>query len=139
MEARKKMRTHDIVVSFVLVLILGLAGCVPASPKKQTTATSGALTMSLLMTPDPPTPMRETQAQLTLSDSRGQPVSATNVNMDLTMPGMAMPANRPQVVAAGDGVYRAKTIFSMAGTWKIEVTIAQAGATETFAFELEVK
>ena len=133
------MRTRAIIVSFVLVLILGLAGCVPASPKKPTTATSGALTMSLLITPDPPTPMRETQARLALSDSRGQPVSAAIVSMDLTMPGMAMPANRPQVLAAGDGVYMAKTIFSMAGKWKIEVTVAQAGATETFSFDLEVK
>lgn len=133
------MRTRAFVVSFALVLILGLAGCVPASLDKKMTATAGALTMSLRITPNPPAPMRETLMRLTLSDSRGQPVSAADVSMDLTMPGMAMPANRPRVLAEGDGVYSAKTIFSMAGTWKIEVAIAQAGAPGTFSFELKVR
>ena len=133
------MRKYIAFVSLSLALVLGFAGCVPTPQKKQEAKTSGALTMSLLIIPDPPAPMRETQVELKLSDSRGQPVTSTDISMDLTMPGMAMPANRPQVFAAGDGVYRAKTIFSMAGKWKIEVTAAKAGAAETFAFDFEVK
>jgi len=129
-------------IKFALLLtslIAGLAGCVGKTPLPPASKTSGTLTATLVLTPASPAPMRETELRLKILDSKGRPLDTAEITMDLTMPGMAMPPNRPSVVAAGDGVYTAKAIFSMAGTWRSEVKVAHAEAVDSFAFDLEVK
>lgn len=120
-------------------LIVGLAGCAAKAPSLQASKTSGGLTLSMLLSPDPPAPMKETQVRFKISDSTGHPVETADISVGLAMPGMTMPDNRPAVAATGGGNYETKAIFTMAGKWEIEVKVTHAEAVETFAFDLVVK
>ncbi len=126
----------------VLVIVLVLASCTlgppPAAPL-QATRGSGAITASLTVVPAPPAPMQDALLELRLFDSQEQPLSGANVSLDLTMPGMQMPVNRPQVVESSRGVYQAKTLFTMAGKWQIRVDVRYAGQNETLNFDLHTR
>ena len=93
----------------------------------------------LSIDPDPPTPMREVTLRLTLRDAQGQPMSGATVQFDLTMPGMQMPTNQPQVMEVGNGVYQAQAIFTMAGEWQVRADVTRAGEREEFTFPLRTK
>jgi hypothetical protein len=80
--------------------------------------------------------MGDTMLELALRDVQGQPVPGADVRFDLTMLGMGMPPNRPQATDAGEGLYWAQTIFTMAGEWQIRVQVSHQHATEEFAFHL---
>ena len=95
--------------------------------------------MSLTVDPDPPVPMQDALLELKLFDSKGQPISGASVSLDLTMPGMQMPMNRPKVVESSNGVYQAKTLFTMAGKWRIQVLVTNDGKSETFIFDLNTR
>lgn len=116
----------------LLVITLGLVSCSSNTSPLQATQTAGALSVSLNVDPYPPVPMQDALLELRLFDSKGQPISGANVSLDLTMPGMQMPMNRPKVAESGGGVYQAKTLFTMAGKWQIQVVVSYAGKSETF-------
>ena len=77
--------------------------------------------------------------ELTLRDAGDRPLTGAVVTLDLTMPAMAMPPNRPVVLEAGNGVYTAKAIFTMAGEWEIRAVVEHAGGRDAFVFPLRTR
>jgi hypothetical protein len=120
----------------LLLFMLGLASCSSNTPTMQPAQTAGAFSVSLKVDPDPPVPMKDALMELKLLDSKGQPISGADLSFDLTMPGMKMPINHPEVIETSKGVYQANTLFSMAGKWQVQVLVTYAGETETFIFDL---
>jgi nitrogen fixation protein FixH len=83
--------------------------------------------------------MQEVTLQLTLRDAQGRPISGAAVQIDLSMPGMQMPLNRPQVTEIGTGVYRAGALLTMAGEWQVRADVTYAGEREEFTFPLHTR
>ena len=123
-------------ITAVLVIALGLASCSPNTSPIQTAQTAGAFSVSLTVDPDPPVPMQDALLEVKVRDSKGQPIAGASVSMDLTMPGMRMPMNRPDVGESDGGVYRARTLFTMAGNWRVQVVVTYGGKSETAIFDL---
>jgi hypothetical protein len=123
----------------VLVLTLLLNGCEGDATPSPLVQRSDSLTATLSITPNPPVPMNQAVLELKLSDSDDRPFSGAQISLDLTMPGMTMPINRPEVTEKGNGVYRARALFTMAGKWRIEAQVTRAGTSRTFTFDLNIK
>lgn len=71
---------------------------------------------------------------VTLFDEQGQPIDGAGVYLDLTMPAMPMGTNRPVAEPLGEGRYRARTAYTMAGDWEIIVVAEIAGAEHRAVF-----
>ena len=71
--------------------------------------------------------------------SDGKPVTDADVTLDLSMPAMEMPDNRPTVIEIEDGLYRAEAIFTMRGVWRIQVDVNRTDSHATFTFDLMTK
>ena len=128
-------------VFLLLVAVLTVAGCGKpggAAPPVTVTRTAG-LSATLWIAPNPPVPMQEVTLQLTIRDAQGQPVLGATVQLDLTMPGMQMPTNQPQVMEVGNGVYQARAILTMAGEWQVRADVTHAGERQEFTFPLRTK
>jgi len=69
-----------------------------------------------------PTEAAKVLALLTAA-TRGEKltVEQAEVWLALVMPTMQMSPNEPDAVPAGGGQYRANVIFTMSGTWNLEV------------------
>jgi nitrogen fixation protein FixH len=129
---------HTVLTLLCLAVSLALTGCGGTASPTRLTQTAGTLTATLTVTPYPPVPMQDTTLELTLQDA-GQPVTGAMVRFDLTMPGMEMPPNHPEATYAGDGVYQAQALFTMAGEWQIRVEVTRAGESDEFTFSLRTK
>lgn len=123
-----------------LTCSLALGGCGEKASRTCLTQESGSLTATLAVVPYPPVPMRDATLELALRDAQGQPLSGASVRFDLTMPEcISMPPNKPEATEADPGVYRAQTIFTMAGAWQIDAEVSRAGESEQFTFFLATK
>ncbi len=108
------------------------AGCGgAAAPQAVVGEGAGGVTARLALSPAPAPVMKPLKLSVTLADAAGQPVLDRAVSFDLSMPAMTMPPNRPQVTAAGEGVYEATTLLSMAGEWRLAVEIGGPGPPQT--------
>jgi hypothetical protein len=134
------MRHIPCLVLIVLAsLALNACGATASPAPYVETRVSGSLSATLRILPYPPVPMEETALELELRDDSGQALSGAAVHLDLTMPGMEMPANHPEVAEGGDGLYRAQAIFTMAGEWEIRVEVYHAGESVEFTFPASTK
>ncbi len=136
---RSRLLIELMIVALVAGITLILIGLMPApathSSSNRMTAKAGNLNVQLVMTP-PPAAFSTTTFDITITDEKGAPVSDAIVSLDLTMPSMYMPANRPRAQALGDGKYRATGRFTMRGGWQIAVIIERAGQKQTAFFQL---
>lgn len=127
------------IIIFVVGIALILIGLMPASTTNSSAnrmiAKAGNLNVQLVMTPAPAA-FSTTTFDITITDEKGTPVSDAIVSLDLTMPSMYMPANRPRAQALGDGKYRATGRFTMRGGWQIAVIIERGGQKQTAFFQL---
>jgi hypothetical protein len=110
-------------------------GTAPPAAVPNMTGSSAALWID----PNPPTPMHPVTLELTLRDAQGRSMSGASVQLDLTMPGMQMPLNQPQVAEIGNGVYRARALLTMAGEWQVRAAVTHAGEREEFTFSLRTR
>lgn len=124
------------VVPCLLFLLLAV-GCGQPAPTQLSQARDG-LTAVLSMTPAAPAAMKPVVLLLTLRDSDGRAVNDAEVACDLTMPGMAMPDNKPKLSAEGDGRYRAETVFTMSGAWRVEASVSRPSGETVFTFDFEI-
>jgi hypothetical protein len=106
-----------------------------ASPNALTQK-AGNLAVTLSFTPYPAVTFQETTFQITIMDDKGTPVSDANVSLDLSMPSMRMPANKPSAKSLGDGKYQAAGRFTMRGGWQIAVIVDRGGERQTAYFQL---
>ena len=78
--------------------------------------------------------MKPLHLSVALVDASGRPLAGRAVTFDLSMPSMTMAPNRPSVSAAGDGVYEATTLLSMAGEWRLIVDVGRPGGPMRIPF-----
>lgn len=75
---------------------------------------------------------------VTLADEAGRPIDGADVYLDLTMPAMPMGANRPEAAPEGQGSYRARAAYTMAGEWEIAVIVEADGVERRAVFTRRV-
>ena len=109
---------------FVLALLLAaLSGCGGGQASESKTIAQqqqiGQVTIGL-ETPDRAPLLTEQDVLVTLRDARG-PIDGAAVWVGLIMPTMQMSPNEPDAVSEGQGRYHARAIFTMSGTWNLEI------------------
>lgn len=70
--------------------------------------------------------MTETPFALKITGATGITISDAKLSIDLDMPDMPMPPNRPAATWK-EGAYRGTAIFTMAGAWQMTVNIQRPG------------
>lgn len=98
----------------------------------------GMLHVSLALSPYPPVGWQNSDFKVTLEDEKGQAVNDATISLDLTMPGMWMPANSLEAQHAGEGVYEATGMFTMRDLWQIEVIIERGGEKSSAFFDVRL-
>ena len=71
-------------------------------------------------------------------DAKGQPVNDAVLTFSINMTNMNMGNSSAQPPLVGDGHYSQTMRFSMAGPWRVTVTIVRGGQTSTAAFDFTV-
>jgi uncharacterized iron-regulated membrane protein len=104
-----------------------------ASSANAATQKAGNLNVTLALTPYPPISFQQTTFEIAITDEKGDAVSDAKVSLDLTMPSMWMPSNKPQAQSLGSGKYQAIGRFTMRGGWQIAV-IVERGAEKQIAY-----
>lgn len=145
----------------VLLLLVSAAGCTTADNSPPSTAggmsegmmdsgegvmlttatatqTIDGTQVTLTMAPWPPETLVETSLTVTVQQG-DQAVTGLQPVLDLTMPGMAMPENRPAAAEGKPGVYLAKTILTMGGRWQIDVPLDLPTGKTTVSFLLDAR
>ena len=102
--------------------------------------TAGGFTVALRASTYPPEPRGQARFVITITDKEGEPVTGARVVLDMTMPAMPMPPNRPEAIEQAPGQYTTTVVFTMAGEWDalIAVTTAQ-GEKISVTFAMETK
>jgi hypothetical protein len=134
--------------AFLTVVLLALCLTAVGCGKKENKSSeplifeqvNNGITAQFTIPEDPAPVMKETPLTLTLHDAEGQPVNDASVRHDLTMPGMTMPPNKPEVIEKDDGVYEAKAIFTMEGEWRCRTEVELPdGVSLEFTFDFEAR
>lgn len=102
------------------------------------TKKEGDLQVTLKITPFPPVGRSVSTFEITLADDAVRPIPNAQVDLDLTMPGMWMPPNKPKAQSVGEGHYTASSRMGMRGQWQIAVIVQQNAQTQTVNFLTEV-
>jgi hypothetical protein len=119
--------------------IAGIGCGAATAPQAAMTSGAAGVTGRLSLSPAPAPVMKPLLISVELVDESGQPIADRAVTFDLSMPSMAMAPNRPEVAAAGDGVYTATTLLSMAGGWRLDVAVGSPGRSETVSFTFSAR
>lgn len=98
----------------------------------------GNLNVTIALNPYPPIGFQKTSFDVTLTDSEGQAITDAKIALDLTMPSMWMPPNKPQAQHVGNGKYSATGNFTMRGWWRIEVIITRGSQNQSAYFDLGI-
>jgi YtkA-like protein len=73
-------------------------------------------------------------------DRQGRPMAGASLRVHADMTTMAMPVPDVTATAKGGGRYGALLLFSMAGTWRLDVAVVVAGhASAHVAFTVDVR
>jgi hypothetical protein len=108
----------------VALALLGLSSCGGGGTSSAKTRTQWQTVDQLTVAlegPELPPLLTEQPITITLTDASGAPVDGAEVWIGMRMPTMQMQPNEPDAVAAGNGRYRASVLYTMAGTWSLEV------------------
>jgi uncharacterized iron-regulated membrane protein len=107
-----------------------------ASSANASTQKAGNWNVTLTLTPYPPVSFQQTTFDITVTDEKGNAVSDAEIVLDLTMPSMWMPSNKPQAQSLGAGKYQAIGRFTMRGDWQIAVIVERGSEKQTAYFKL---
>ena len=91
--------------------------------------------VTIAVSPFPPASFQKATFDVTLKDDKGQAITDAQVTLDLTMPSMRMPTNKPTAQKAGNGKYTATATWTMRGWWRIEVIIVRGGVKQSAFFD----
>ncbi|MCI0478754.1 MAG: FixH family protein [Anaerolineales bacterium] len=100
------------------------------------TQKDGNWNVTLTLTPYPPVSFQQTTFDIAITDEKGNAVSDAKVSLDLTMPSMWMPSNKPPAQALSSGKYQAIGRFTMRGDWQIAVIVERGSEKQTAYFKL---
>lgn len=73
--------------------------------------------------------------KVNVSNTQGQAIDQATVYLNLDMPDMHMPPQQPLAQNNGNGNYSSTTLFSMEGTWHINVHVIYNGQEHIATFE----
>jgi YtkA-like len=126
------------VVGFAIALLASGCGETAGGPAKVVTQQQmvGPLTIAL-EAPERPQLLAEQDVVVTLMGQGGQTIDGAEVWLVLIMPTMPMRTNEPDATPAGNGRYRATAIFTMAGTWNLEVHATVGGQEHVALFHVQ--
>ncbi len=103
-----------------LLTLLAACGAAPAPLREEQLVDGIMIGLEASVSP----PLNTSQELLvTLADEAGRPIDGADVYLDLTMPAMPMGTNRPEAAPEGEGRYRARAAYTMAGDWEIAVIV----------------
>ncbi|MDD2921858.1 MAG: FixH family protein [Anaerolineales bacterium] len=105
-------------------------------PKSTAAQKSGGMIVSLALNPYPPSAGAPGKFDVTLTDLDGKSIDDAVISLDLTMPSMWMPPNKPAMEFVSDGKYHAEAPFTMRGGWRIEVIITRGGTAQSAFFDV---
>jgi len=74
--------------------------------------------------PDPPQARRKNVLTLTVTGSDGKPLVGATVKASVAMTSMDMGTSHPAFQDKGDGRYQGQVTFSMAGPWRVTLTVS---------------
>jgi hypothetical protein len=93
------------------------------------------------VTPRPVKAMAELLFTVTITKN-SKPVTGADVTLDLTMPGMVMGKNSPQLAPGKDGRYAGKGVIvrcpSGKKVWKADIMVSSKQGNESASFIFEV-
>lgn len=105
----------------LLLVVAGIVvGACSATPTIIEERVVDGLTIALER-PAQPLALRDYSFTATITNAADQPVDATLVYFDFTMPQMEMGVHQPIADRLGPGKYGVRTIYSMEGDWRITV------------------
>lgn len=108
----------------------------PKLPENTAAQKVGNLNVTLALKPYPPSSGQNASFDITLVDDKGQSVTDAKISLDLTMPAMRMPPNKPEAQHVGNGKYHATGFWTMRGWWRIDVIIQQGGTKQSALFDV---
>jgi hypothetical protein len=116
----------------IIAIQILLAACAAPAPLREEQLADG-IVIGLESSASPPLNTSQ-ELIVTLADEAGRPIDGADVYLDLTMPAMPMGANRPEAAPEGQGRYRARTAYTMAGEWEIAVIVEVDGVERRAVF-----
>jgi hypothetical protein len=118
-------------IALQTLILLAACGVAPA-PLREEQLVDG-IVIGLEASPSPPLNTSQ-ELLVTLADEAGRPIDGADVYLDLTMPAMPMGTNRPEAAPEGEGRYRARAAYTMAGDWEIAVFVELDGVERRAVF-----
>ena len=117
---------------------LKMMAAMPVSGEETTATAGGAVTA--MIAPDPPKAREPNMLTLTVTGADGKPLAGATVNSSVAMTSMDMGTSHPDFKDLGDGRYQGSVIFSMAGPWRVSLTILppNGGAAVTKTLDYNV-
>ncbi len=101
----------------IILIVLAACGATPTIVEQRVV---DGLTITLER-PAQPVALRDYEFVAKITDTGKQPVEATLVYFDFTMPQMEMGVHQPIADRLGPGTYGVRTLYSMEGDWRITV------------------
>lgn len=114
---------RGLLLALAVLLALGACGETPAPGAAGKIITQQQQVDTLMITVDLPARIpaaTEQEVVVTLTDGHGT-VDGATVWLTLVMPNMVMSSNEPDAHAEGSGRYRSKVLFTMVGSWNLDV------------------
>lgn len=92
----------------------------------------------LIIESEKPEVLKPLPVKLNVSDQNGNSMTGSQIICSLTMPAMAMPANKPPIKATGvDGQYSGIFVLTMGGMWHVELEATySSGAKEVIVIPI---
>lgn len=115
---------------FLVVILAGalvIGACASPPAPAAPPAASGQPVVAVSTAPNPPTSNGQTELQIDVKDSAGNPLSGAEVAVLADMLGHSMGLMQGQASEQGNGRYATFVPFSMAGEWKVTVEVRRAG------------
>lgn len=115
---------------FLVVILAGalvVGACASPPAPAVAPAASGPPVVALGTDPNPPTSNGQTELQIDIKDSTGNPLSGAEVTVLADMVGHSMGPMQGQASEQGNGRYATSASFSMAGQWNVTVEVRREG------------
>jgi len=127
---------RHLVITFV-ILCCTIVGATAAETRIESLLADNGKAV-IIFAESPLKTMTEIPFSIELSKSNGEVINNAKLAIDLTMPFMPMPPNKPKAVWQ-ESAYRGTAIFTMAGAWQVNVEINRPEIeTEKIIFDIEM-
>lgn len=133
---------HSQIIARTLVITFAILCCTAIEATAAETRIETLLadngTAVIVFAESPLKTMTEIPFSIELNKGNGEVINNAKLAIDLTMPFMPMPPNKPNAVWQ-DNAYRGTAIFTMAGAWQVNVEINRPEAEpEKITFDIEM-